>query len=250
VGGALRCCGLGGCPWNCRCVAEGMGAAAGRSRAGGARCGGGSSSHVVREIAPILAQDGYSPTPVAHRFATAAALLASPHRPTTRRHHQVDSLQSHKIRNVADKLPDHLASTVTKRMRAAYHAESALAAEAQLEALAKELERTHPGAAGSLRECLAETLTVLRLDVSPTLARTLRSTNSIESMISHRPQSLDERGTGRTAPWPCAGAPPGCSRRASSSDASTATCTCPRSASRSMRTSPRKLSVPCVMMTT
>jgi putative transposase len=31
---------------------------------------------------------------------------------------------------------------------------------------------------------MAETLTVLRLGVSPTLARTLRSTNSIESMIS------------------------------------------------------------------
>jgi len=85
---------------------------------------------------------------------------------------------------VADKLPDRLASTVTKRMRAAYHAESALIAEAQLEALAKELDRTHPGAAASLREGLAETLTVLRLSVSPTLARTLRSTNSIESMIS------------------------------------------------------------------
>ncbi len=42
----------------------------------------------------------------------------------------------------------------------------------------------HPGAAGSLREGMAETLTVLRLRVSPTLARTLRSTNSIESMIS------------------------------------------------------------------
>ncbi len=99
-------------------------------------------------------------------------------------HPVIARCQLHKIRNVADKLPDHLASTVTKRMRAAYHAESALAAEAQLEALAKELERTHPGAAGSLREGLAETLTVLRLDVSPTLARTLRSTNSIESMIS------------------------------------------------------------------
>jgi putative transposase len=69
-------------------------------------------------------------------------------------------------------------------MRQAYHTDSALAAEAQLEALAKELERTHPGAAGSLREGLAETLTVLRLGVLPTLARTLRSTNSIESMIS------------------------------------------------------------------
>ncbi len=99
-------------------------------------------------------------------------------------HPVIGRCQLHKIRNVADKLPDHLASTVTKRMRAAYHADSALLAEAQLEALARELDRTHPGAAGSLREGLSETLTVLRLGVSPTLARTLRSTNSVESMIS------------------------------------------------------------------
>ncbi len=50
-----------------------------------------------------------------------------------------------------------------------------------LELSAAELERTHPGAAGSLREGLSETLTVLRLDVPPTLARTLRSTNPIEA---------------------------------------------------------------------
>ncbi|MGI8678499.1 MAG: IS256 family transposase [Jatrophihabitans sp.] len=99
-------------------------------------------------------------------------------------HPVIQRCQIHKLRNVADKLPDHLAATVTKRMRAAYHADSALVAQAQLEALAKELERTHPGAAGSLREGLAETLTVLRLNVPPTLARTLRSTNGIESMIS------------------------------------------------------------------
>ena len=99
-------------------------------------------------------------------------------------HPVIQRCQLHKIRNVADKLPDHLAATVTKRMRAAYHAKSAIVAEAQLEALAKELERTHPGAAASLREGLVETLTVLRLGVPPTLARTLRSTNSIESMIS------------------------------------------------------------------
>ena len=90
----------------------------------------------------------------------------------------------HKLRNVADKLPADLAATVTKKMRAAYHAPTAIIAEAQLEALARELEHTHPGAAGSLREGLAETLTVLRLGVPPTLARTLRSTNCIESMIS------------------------------------------------------------------
>ncbi len=82
-----------------------------------------------------------------------------------------------------DKLPQRLRPGVERRMRAAYHADSALAAEAQLEALAKELDKTHPGAAASLREGLTETLTVLRLGVPPTLARTLRSTNCVESMI-------------------------------------------------------------------
>jgi putative transposase len=99
-------------------------------------------------------------------------------------HPVIGRCQLHKLRNVTDRLPDQLASTVAKRMRRAYHAESALAAEAQLEALAKELDRSHPGAAASLREGLSETLTVLRLSVPPTLARSLRSTNSIESMIS------------------------------------------------------------------
>jgi putative transposase len=99
-------------------------------------------------------------------------------------HPVVQRCQAHKCRNVANKLPDDLAKTVTKKMRAAYQAPSAIIAEAQLQALARELEHTHPGAAGSLREGLSETLTVLRLGVPPTLARTLRSTNCIESMIS------------------------------------------------------------------
>jgi putative transposase len=92
--------------------------------------------------------------------------------------------QLHKIRNVRDRLPEKLRSVVTARMRRAYHADSALAAEAELAALAAELDKTHPGAAVSLREGMAETLTVLRLGIPPTLARTLRSTNAIESMIS------------------------------------------------------------------
>jgi transposase-like protein len=92
--------------------------------------------------------------------------------------------QLHKIRNVQDKLPQKMRQVVAARMRRAYHADSALAAEAELTALASELDRTHPGAAASLREGLAETLTVLRLGLPPTLARTFRSTNAVESMIS------------------------------------------------------------------
>jgi putative transposase len=99
-------------------------------------------------------------------------------------HPVIQRCQLHKIRNVQDRLPERLRGPVGTKMRAAYHADSALEAEAALSALARELDKTHPGAAASLREGLAETLTVLRLGVPPTLARTLRSTNAIESMIS------------------------------------------------------------------
>lgn len=98
-------------------------------------------------------------------------------------HPVIARCQLHKIRNVRDRLPEKLRAVVERRMRKAYHADSALAAQAELEALAAELDKTHPGAAASLREGLPETLTVLRLGVPPTLARTLRSTNAIESMI-------------------------------------------------------------------
>ena len=96
----------------------------------------------------------------------------------------IQRCQLHKIRNVKDHLPQRLRSGVGRKMTDAYHAGSALEAEAALLALATQLDRTHPGAAASLREGLDETLTVLRLNVPPTLARTLRSTNCIESMIS------------------------------------------------------------------
>jgi putative transposase len=99
-------------------------------------------------------------------------------------HPMIQRCQLHKLRNVTDRLPDAVASTVAKRMRRAYHHSDALVAQAELEALAHELDRSHPGAATSLREGLTETLTIGRLGVPSTLARTLRSTNSIESMIA------------------------------------------------------------------
>jgi hypothetical protein len=46
-----------------------------------------------------------------------------------------------------------------------------------------QLDRTHPGAAGSLREGMHETLTVTRLQIRGKLKRTLESTNACESMI-------------------------------------------------------------------
>jgi transposase-like protein len=95
----------------------------------------------------------------------------------------IQRCQLHKIRNVEAKLPKQLAKTVTAKMRAAYHSDNALQAEAELRALAADLKKPHPGAAGSLLEGLEETLTVVRLGLPPMLRSTLRSTNAIESMI-------------------------------------------------------------------
>src|SRR5215467_9980089 len=44
--------------------------------------------------------------------------------------------QQHKIRNVRDRLPEKMRTVAERRMRQAYHAESALKAEAELQALA------------------------------------------------------------------------------------------------------------------
>jgi transposase-like protein len=95
----------------------------------------------------------------------------------------IQRCQQHKIKNVRYKLPERLRAVAERRMRQACHAESALKVESLLTDLARELDKTHLGAAASLREGMAETLTILRLGVPPTLARTLRSTNPVESMI-------------------------------------------------------------------
>jgi transposase-like protein len=91
----------------------------------------------------------------------------------------VQRCQIHKQRNVLDHLPDRDRDLV-KRAWAETDHERALE---QLEVLASELQRSHPGAAASLREGMAETLTVTRLGVRGKLKKTLASTNPCESMI-------------------------------------------------------------------
>ena len=68
-------------------------------------------------------------------------------------------------------------------MRAAWALTDAELAEQRLELLASELDRTWPDAAGSLREGLHDTLTLMRLGITGRLAQTLCSTNPCESMI-------------------------------------------------------------------
>jgi putative transposase len=89
----------------------------------------------------------------------------------------------HKERNVMKHLPERDRPPILARMRRAWAETDYHRALEQLQRLADELEHTHPGAAGSLREGLEETLTVIRLGIKDKLKRTLESTNPAESMI-------------------------------------------------------------------
>jgi transposase-like protein len=95
----------------------------------------------------------------------------------------VISLRLHKERNVLDHLPERERPQVKQRLRRAWAHEDHDRALDQLRQLGRELDHSYPGAAGSLREGMEETLTLTRLGVSGNLKRTLESTNPVESMI-------------------------------------------------------------------
>lgn len=98
----------------------------------------------------------------------------------------VQRCRRHKEQNVLGHLPESERPWVKRKLREAWAAERAELAERRLVELARALEARRPGAAASLREGLAETLTITRLGIraDSTLARTLATTNPIESMLS------------------------------------------------------------------
>jgi transposase-like protein len=95
----------------------------------------------------------------------------------------IQRCRRHKERNVTDHLPEAERPLIQRRLRAAWANPDPEQARAELDALARSLARQRPGAAASLREGLAETLTVNRLGVGGKLLQTLESTNPVESMI-------------------------------------------------------------------
>jgi putative transposase len=98
-------------------------------------------------------------------------------------HALVHRCHRHKERNVTDLLPEADRDRVRGRLRTAWALADAELARQRLELLASELDRSWPDAAGSLREGMEETLTLMRLGIDGQLAKTLGSTNPIESMV-------------------------------------------------------------------
>ena len=98
-------------------------------------------------------------------------------------HALVHRCHRHKERNVCDLLPERDRDQIRARMRAAWVLTDLEVAEHRLELLAAELDRSWPDAARSLREGLDDTLTLMRLEITGHLAKTLCSTNPCETMI-------------------------------------------------------------------
>jgi putative transposase len=90
----------------------------------------------------------------------------------------------HKRRNVADHLPDKDKAWVDAKLVKAFgHADPDTGLH-NAKSLAAQLEKNYPGAAASLREGLDEMFTVARLGIDGRLAKTLTTSNPVESMIS------------------------------------------------------------------
>lgn len=96
---------------------------------------------------------------------------------------EVHRCHRHKERNVLEHLPEIERPLVQRRLRAAWVEPDPDKAKAALEALARSLAHSRPGAAASIREGLPDTLTLTRLGIGGSLRRTPESTNPMESTV-------------------------------------------------------------------
>jgi transposase-like protein len=99
-------------------------------------------------------------------------------------HAVVQRCTLHKRRNVTDHLPQAERGWVDQRLARAFNHPDPDTGLRQARDLARQIETRWPDAAASLKEGLEEMFTVRRLGVGDRLAKTLTSTNPIESMIS------------------------------------------------------------------
>ena len=90
----------------------------------------------------------------------------------------------HKRRNLADHLPDKDKQWVDAKLVKAFAHPDPEQGLRNVKSLATQLDKNYPSAAASLREGLQEMFTVARLGIDGRLAKTLTTSNPIESMIS------------------------------------------------------------------
>jgi putative transposase len=108
----------------------------------------------------------------------------------------IQRCQAHKKRNVKAHVPQKHWQELSRQLNLAYHESDYQKGLKSLKTTARWLDRISPDAAGSLREGMEETLTVVRLGVPPLLRKTLATTNPIESAFS-----VAENVTSRVKRW-------------------------------------------------
>jgi transposase-like protein len=96
----------------------------------------------------------------------------------------IQRCREHKKRNILDHAPVAMKEEVRRRINEAYEERDYEKARAGMLSLASWAERINPDMGRSVREGMEETLTVLRLGVSPFLYKSVCSTNPIESLNS------------------------------------------------------------------
>jgi transposase-like protein len=90
----------------------------------------------------------------------------------------------HKRRNLADHLPDKEQAWVDAKLVKAFGHPDPDTGLRNAKSLAGQLDKNYPSAAASLREGLDDMFTVARLGIDGRLAKTLTTSNPVESMIS------------------------------------------------------------------
>ncbi len=98
----------------------------------------------------------------------------------------------HKRENVISYLDESQQELCRRRLQEAYAKTTYKEAKAELEKIHQELTRVNESAANSLLEGFEETLTLHHLGLAPELAKSLSTTNCIESLMSQMGQYTDK----------------------------------------------------------
>jgi len=150
----------------------------------GLRLGDTENTTVVTEVLADLVERGLDVTSGVLVVIDGAKALAAGVRRVFGDHAVIQRCVLHKRRNVTDHLPKKDRKRIDSTLAGIFADPDPQAGLRRAKLLATDLAKTHPDAAGSLREGLDDMFTVRRLGIDGTLARTLTTTNMIESMFS------------------------------------------------------------------
>ena len=138
---------------------------------------------VVQALLDNLIERGLDPKVCRLFIVDGAKALTKAIRATFGRHTPIQRCQIHKGRNILERLPKALHTSVRKVLRQAWDLDDEKKAKTLILNLARRLELEAPGVAASIVEGLDEILTVTRLGLPKELRRSLACTNIVENMM-------------------------------------------------------------------